>query len=432
MDVRVEDGGPCRKILHVAAPFADISKEYAEVVGAYADAVKVPGFRGGKAPATVVEGRYRRQIMQETQERVLPRLYRQALAQEQIRAVAITGVNDVQLDRKRGLSFRVTVDVTPEFSLPKYRRIALKRNKVEVTDEETTAAFDRLLDNFSRFEDVTDRAVGADNLVRIDYAGSCDGAPIRDLVSGNQGLGESTDFWAVAGEPEFLPGMGTALIGMSIGEGQDITIRFPEDFRVVALAGKECVYHVDVKAIREKVRPAIDEEFLKRFEVDSEPALREKVRADMLAAAAEREEARLRDEAAQYLLGKVDFDLPQAVVERETRSTIQAMAERLARSGATREQIGERQEQIVSTATQTSTERVKLSYILSRIAEAEDIEVGDEEVEQRIGELAARYRMPPERLRSDLEKRDAVENVRDELRADKTMRFLLEHAKIKG
>ena len=432
MEIRMEDGGPCRRVLHVAAPFPEIEKEYDEIVGAYSDAAKVPGFRGGKAPAGVIEKRYRKQISQDTQERVLPRLYHQAIEQEKVKAVAIVGMEDVQLDRSAGLRFRVTVDVTPEFSLPKYRRIALKRNKVDVTAEEEAGAFDRLVENFSRFDDVTDRPVQADDMVQIDYAGSREGTPLQEIVPGNQGLAEAKDFWTVAGEPDFLPGMGKGLVGAAIGDGRDITVHFPDDFRTAVLAGTDCVYHVDVKAIRQKVAPEIDGEFLKRFEVDCETALREKIRADLLQAAEQREQERLKEEVAKFLLEKVSFDLPQAVVEQETRTTIQGLAERFARSGATREQMEQHQEQIMSTATETSTERVKLSYILTRIGDAEDITVADAEVDERINELASQYWMPPERFRAELEKRNSIDNVRGELRADKTMQFLLEHARIKG
>ena len=432
MNVRVEDDGPCRRILHVEAPFETIAEEYDKIVAAYGTAGRVPGFRKGRAPATVVEQRYHRQILEDTRERVFPRLYRQAIEQEQVRAVVVVAVADVSVDRETGVRFRMTVDVAPEFSLPKYRKIPLRRNKADVSDADVSEAFDRLLDRFSRFEDVNDRAVRDGDLVQIDYSGLCEGKPIVEVVPGQQALGKGKDFWAVAGEPEFLPGMGKGLVGLRVGSKKDIPIAFPEDFRIAALAGKLAAYSVEVKAIREKVAPEINEEFLKQFDVDSEEALRDRVREDLEKGAEHHEQERLKQEVAKYLLSKVDFDLPRVIVEQETRSTLHSMAERFARSGATREQLAEHEDRIKETATQTSTERVKLSYILSRIADAESISVSDEEVDRRIAELAARYRISPERFRAELQKRDSVDTVRSELRTDKTLAFLLANAKIKG
>jgi trigger factor len=432
MNVRVEDDGPCRRILHIEAPFEEIAGEYENILAAYSGATRVPGFRKGRAPGGVVERRYRKQITEDTQERVLPRLYRAALEQEKVSAVAIVGVADVHVDREQGVRFRVTVDVAPEFALPRYRKIVLKRERVEVTDEDVRTSFDRLLDRFSRFEDIGGRPVNEGDLVLIDYRGVIDGKPVEEVVPGNKGVGEAQDFWAVAGEPELLPGIGKSLVGLSIGDRKDIAVAFPDDFRLAALAGKTATYSVEIKGIRQKVLPDLDEEFLKQFDVDSEAALRDRVREDLRKAREAEERERLKGEISKYLLDKVDFDLPRAIVQEETRLTIRSMAERFARSGATREQLEQRQEEIMSAASETSTERVKLSYILNRIAEAEEIRASEEEVEERIGALAARYRMPPERFRAELEKRNGLENLRSEVRADKTMTFLLENAKIKG
>ena len=204
------------------------------------------------------------------------------------------------------MSFRVILDVAPQFKLPRYKRISLKRNKVAVEDKEVDDALGRMLDGFAKFEDVEGRPAGADDLVVIDYKGTCEGGPVGALASDCAGLGDGEDFVALVGEPEFLPGITAGLKGMSIGDEKDIDVDFPDDFRVAAVAGKRAVYSVSLKGVREKVLPELDEEFLKRFEVGSETELRTKVESDLRKGAESQEEGRLKDEIAKFLLGKVD------------------------------------------------------------------------------------------------------------------------------
>jgi len=430
--VKVEKAGSCRKILHVEAPADALTEEYEAVLQAYKARAKVSGFRPGKAPEGVVESRFGSAIGEDVKDRAVPRLYREALAQESIVPVAVVDVSDVDFDKARGVAFNVTVDVAPEFKLPRYKRIALRRNRVEVSEEQVAEAFERLLLACARYEDAPDRPAQADDMVMIDYRGECEGNPVKDLSPDCSGLGEGKDFWTVIGEPEVLPGFAAGLRGTSIGEEKDIEVRFPADYHVAAAAGKTATYHVTVKGVRQRVKPDINEEFLKRFEVDSEAALRQKVRDDLVAAAEREETGRLKNEIAKFLLGKTKFDLPDSVVEEETKITVQNMIRRSALDGATREQIERQQSNILEAATSSSRDRVRLAYVLSRIAAAENIEVEDQEVNVRVEALARSYRTTPEELRARLKKRNGIENLKNEMRAEKTLDYILEKARVKG
>ena len=134
MKVVIEDAGPCRKILRVSAPAEVVRPVYEEVLGGYARVAKIDGFRPGRAPLNVTERFYSKAIAQETKDRLVPRLYRDALKQEGLTPVAIVSVGDVILNKDTGITFKVTVDVPPDFKLPKYHKIALKANPVEITD----------------------------------------------------------------------------------------------------------------------------------------------------------------------------------------------------------------------------------------------------------------------------------------------------------
>jgi trigger factor len=254
---------------------------------------------------------------------------------------------------------------------------------------------------------------------------------MTELDLGETGLAEGKDFLVLLGGKELLPGLTAGLVGAGLGESREIEISFPEDHQSAAIAGKTALYKIEVKGIRGKIVPDFDEEILKELEVDSESALREKVRAQLVDAAQREERERLRNEIGKFLLDKTDFDLPQSIVDQETNLAAQHMVRRIAGQGATRAQIAEQQQSILTAAEQSSKDRVKLSYILSRIADEEGISVADDEINERIETMASHYGMPPEHMRAELEKRNAIEHMKSDLRGEKTVDLLLEHAKIK-
>jgi trigger factor len=431
MKVTVENKGPCRRVLHVAVPGEAVRPEYEAVVGSFIKASRLDGFRPGRAPARVIERAYGKAIVQETKERLVRRLYREALREQGILPVAIVGVGDVLLDPATGLSFDLTIDVPPDFTLPRYRNIPLTAPSAEVTDAQAADVFERLLKAHSRYVEVPPRPAQAGDLVCIDYRGECDGQPLAALAADAAPLGEGKDFMVLVAEPEFLPGLARALAGMQVGETRRLTVVFPADYQVPAVAGRTVEYAIAVKGIRERVAPVLDAEFLKRFAVDSETALKQKLRAQLEAEAQRVRQERLKGQIARFLLTETRFEVPQSVVEEETGLAIQGMVRRIALEGGTREQILEQREAIYDTAAQSSVERVKLAYVLTRIAEEEQIGVADEEVEERIRLMAQELRMPPERLRAEIEKRNGIEKLRSDIRADKTLDRLLENAVVK-
>jgi len=431
MKVSVEDAGPCRKLLQVNASPDAVIPEYDAVVKEFAKSARIPGFRAGKAPVNVVERHYAKGITQRIKDRLVPRLYHEALDQEKIAPVAIVDIHEIVLNKERSLSFKVTIDIAPKFKLPRYRKIPMKREKIQVDDKQVGEALDRLLANSARFEDVTGRSVRPHDLVLIDYHGECESKPVAELAPDYHGLGEGKDFWAAAAEPEFLPGFAGELEGASIGEDREIKVHFPEDYRIRSLADKTALYRVLVKGIRERILPDLDETFLKRFEVDSESALREKIRCDLLDAAENNEKERLKGEIGKCLLEKTSFEVPRSIVEQETGLTVRNIVHRMQNGGGTKEEIEKRKDSIVNAATQSSTDRVKLSYILNSIAIREKFQVDESEVDKQIESMAGRYGVSPAKLKAEIENKNGIEKLKSDVLAEKTLTFLLKCAKIK-
>ncbi|MBL7076526.1 MAG: trigger factor [Kiritimatiellae bacterium] len=431
MNVKIEDAGPCRKLMHIATTSDEVREDYDELLGWFRKGGRVPGFRKGKAPTKVIEAQYNRDLTESAKERLVPRFYRAALEEQGVTPVAIVGVQNVEFSKESGLAFDVMIDVPPDFKLPKYAKISLKRKPVDVSDEDVQKAFDSVLEQQSRFEDDDDGTLEDGNLVKLDYSGVCDGQPVKELAPDAPELDDGNDFWAMLGQREFLPGVDASLRGASVGDEVKAEITFPEDFATEALRGKTAAYTLKIKARRARKLPEVNEEFLKPFEVDSEDALRQRIREDIQKNHEQQEDGRLKGEIGEYLVKKSKFDLPQSVVQQEMEMMVRSMVERIAMQGASREQIEQQQAQIVESATEASKERVQLSYILSRIAEEESISVSDEELDQRLEAMAVSYGMTADKLKSELEKRNALERMQSDIRDEKTLDFLLENAKVK-
>jgi trigger factor len=432
MKIKVEDTTPCRKVLHIDAPADAVLPEYDKVLNLYASKAKVPGFRKGKAPVEVIERKFQKEILDDTKDHLVPQLYRDAIADKGIEPVSIIGVEDVSIEKDKGITFKVTLDVSPKFKVPKYKKIPLKKNPVSVDDKEIDETMTRIMDNFARFEDVEGRPVKSGDLVMVDYTGLYEGKSVSEIAPDATTLADNKDFWVMTTGPELLPGLAGHLEGMSEGDEKDVAISFPDDYSTTEVSGKTLDYHVQVKSIREKAPPVMDAEFWKRFEVDSEEALREKIREDLMKQAEETEKNRLKDEVVKHLLSKTSFELPESIVNQDLSRVAKSMVEGLAMQGNTQDQIEKKRDDILKDAKQTSTDRVKVSYILTAIAEAEKVVVEASEVDDRLKAMGARYGMTLPQVRAEMQKQNRIEGLENEIQADKTLTLILEHAKIKG
>lgn len=431
MKVSGKEVGPCRRVLTITVSPEEIRPHYEAVLREYVARSKLPGFRPGKSPPALVEARFGRRILREVEERTVPHYTQQAFQEQGLRPVAVVGTGPVRLSRETGMEFTVTVDVDPTFELPKYEKIQLKGRLVRVEEKDIAETLQQLRQRFGRYVDTTERPVREGDLVLVDYAGCLDGRPLREVAEDAAGLDAAQDFWMPVQERSLVPGLARALVGMRIGEEREVAVSFPSDFSVSALTGKTAVYQVKLKAIRERVPADLTPEFLRRFEVDSEEALRQRLR-DMLQAAREREErARLRNEIARYLLDRTRLDVPHSLLEREARRTVRSLVYQRAREGATLQEIEERKADILHAATTSATERLKLQLILDKIADERGVQVAEEDVTRELEALAREAHVSPAEVRARLEQRQAMDVLRRDIRREKTLEALLELVKVK-
>lgn len=429
MKVKIDKAGPCRKSLKIEVPAEEVTAEFDKTTDAITKIAKVPGFRKGKAPRKIVESHFRKEIEEEVKDRMVASSYHAALKQENIDPVSVLALDNLTLAKGQPMSFSVTLDVPPEFKLPKYKGLTLKDKKTEVTDEDVDNRIKAVLDNFAKFED-TDRPVQKGDMAQVDFKATCEGKPLSELSPEAAGISETKDFWVMADENAFLPGFDTGLIGAAIGESREINVVFPQEIKIKELAGKTALFQVDVKAVREKKIPDIDEEFLKKINMESEASFREQIKKQLVEEADANENRRLKDEIINTLLAKTTMELPETLVQEETRHLLLDAVRHNMQRGISREDIEQQSDVLKSEAAKNASEKVKLGYILHKISEEEGLKVDDKEVDDFIAATAAQRNTPPADLRKEIEEKDELDSIKHQLRMNKTLDFILENAKL--
>ncbi|MGE4489779.1 MAG: trigger factor [Kiritimatiellales bacterium] len=431
MKVSLKNAGPCRQTMKIEVPAESIAAERVELVSYYMKGVAVPGFRKGHAPKALVEKKFAKEISEDLKERVVPKFYRDAVEQEGLKVVAVIDVNEPEVADGKPVEFEVTIDVPPEFKLPKYEGISIKAESTEVSDKQVNEVVENIRRQHATFEDVEGRAAKEKDMVQISYESTIDGQPLEEKVPEARGMGRGTGYWITCDDESFLPGMGKALVGSKIGDKKDVTVKFPAEFIVKELAGKKAEFKVEVTGMRETKLPAMDEEFLKKLRVESEEELLKNIREHLEENAKSKEKGRQQDEVCEFLLKKTKLDVPESDVKDQTRTVMYELARQRMYQGMSQEQVAEQRDDMMKEAAVKAEEQVKLRYIMMAIADAESVQVEGQDVEDEVVRMAVQQRRDAAEYRKELEKEGHLSAVRDQLRFVKTIDLLLEKAKIK-
>ena len=432
MSVIIENIAPCRKKLRIEVAATRIAGVRAEILQEFRKVAAIPGFRPGKAPQPMVEKRYASEIEQEVQQRIIPDAYREAVKEQKLRVVGQPHVESVDNQPGKPMVFTAAVDTAPEFKLPEYKGIAVKKTETPVTDADVDKTVDGLREQQSDFLDVTGRGLKTGDFAIVNYSSVAEGKPIGELAPDAKTLGEHKDFWLLINSDSFLPGFCDQLLGAQVGEKKQVLVTFPADFAVKPLASKKAPYFVDITGIKEKKLPEVTDDFAKKVGVDSVEKLKAEIRKGLLAEREQQANAELRKQVVDHLLGKVEFELPEALVAEETRSIVYDLVRENTQRGVGKDVLESKKDEIFGYASQGAKERVRTSFILDAIAQAEKLTVTEAEMEQRLAAMATRYRMPVEKLKAQLDERGGLGEVEESILVAKTLDFLLANAKVEA
>ena len=428
MNVSVETLEPCKRLVRFELDAPEVDKVFAEVEQDYLKRAALPGFRKGKAPKEVVLKSFAKDIDEEVKRRVVSDSYTKAVKDNNLNVIGYPDIEEVDFGRGKPLQFVAKIEIYPEFELPEYRGLLAKRETTTVTDDDVHRAVESLREQRAKFDKV-DRAAQDGDIIVVNYTGTCEGKPIIELAPTAKGLTEQKGFWIEARKDAFIPGFSDQLLGAKAGDKRTVTVDFPADFVQETLSGKKGVYEVEVVEVRVRVLPELDEAFAKGWEAESVEKLRDGVRRDLQNELNQKKKRSIRNQIVRTLVGQVKVDLPESVVQRETRNVVYEIVNENQRRGVAREIIDKEKDQIYAAAAQSAKERVKVGFVFHKIAEKEGIRATKEELNARIVSTASAYQMPVDKFVKELEKRDGFSEIYQQIIHEKVLDFLHENAR---
>lgn len=429
VNVTVENLAPCKKLVRVEVEAPKVDETFESITKEFQKQVVLPGFRPGKAPRDMVLRKYEKDIQDEVKRKLISDSYRKAVEEQKLDVLGQPDIEEIQFNRGQPLQFAATIETAPEFELPEYKGLPVKKENRTVTDQDLERAINALREPRVTFNTVP-RTIQAGDIAVVNYTGTSDGKPMTEIAPTAKGLTEQKGFWLDVPSKSFIPGFAEQLMGAKAGEKRTLNVDFPADFVTPQLAGKKGVYEVEVVEVKEKVLPGVDDAFAKSYGAESMEKLREGVRRDLENELNYKQRNNIRNQLIRSLLNRVNFELPETAVKQETRNVVYDLVQENSKRGVSREVIEQQKEQIYSAATRNAKDRVKVAFLMQKIAEKEDIKVSEEEISRRVLHLAGVYQIPPEKFARDLQKRNGLIEIYDQIMNEKVMEFLEKDAQI--
>jgi trigger factor len=429
VNVTVENLAPCKKLLRVEVDVKAVDAAFDSTTKEFQKQSSLPGFRPGKAPRAMVLKKYGAEIKDEVKRKLISDAYRQAVDEKKIDVVGQPDIEEIQFGPGQALQFAATIETAPEFQLPEYKGLPARREAKSVTDADVERAVTLLAQQHMKFETAA-RELRPGDIAVVNYTGTCDGKPITEIAPTAKGLAEQKHFWVETGTESFLPGFADQLIGARAGDRRTVNTDFPANFATKELAGKKGVFDVELVEVKEKILPVVDDAFARKYGAENMEKLRQGVRRDLENELAYSQTKAVRSQMVRGLLDRVNFDLPETAVAHETRNVVYDIVRENSQRGVARDAIEKQKDEIYSAATRSAKERVKLAFLIQRIAEKENIKVSQEDVLRRAQTLAAMYQIPPDKFLKDLQKRNGVMELYDQVAHEKVLAFLEQNARI--
>jgi trigger factor len=429
VNITVENLAPCRKLLRVELDAKSVDETFDAITKDYQKQASLPGFRPGKAPRDLVIKKYEADIQNDARRRLIGESYRKALEEKKISVVSQPDIEEIQFGRGQPLQFAATIETAPEFQLPEYKGLSVKREIKSVSADDVERALGLLAQQHTKFETAM-RPLQLGDVAVVNYTGTCDGRPITETAPTAKGLTEQKNFWVDVAPSAFIAGFAEQLIGAKAGDQRTVNVDFPADFVTKELAGKKGVFAVEVVEVKEKIAPPIDDVLAKNYGAENLEKLHAGVRVDLENELKHSQAKSMRGQLIGALLAQSNFDLPESAVAHETKNVVYNIVQENTKRGVGRELIEKQKDEIYNAAATSAKERVKLAFLVQRIGEQEGIQVSQQEVLQRVQSLAAAYQIPPDKFIKDLQKRSGINELYDQIAHEKVLAFLENNAKI--
>lgn len=386
----------------------------------------IPGFRKGKAPMQLVERQYGSEIFYEDAfNELAPEVYDAAIKENNIEAVSKPDIDITQMEKGKELIFTATVQTKPEVKLGKYKGIEIKKIEYNVSDEDVNHELGHMQERNSRLVSIDERPVENGDTTVIDFEGSVDGVPFE----GGKAEGHELEI----GSNTFIPGFEEQIIGMKIDEEKDINVKFPDEYFSKDLAGKDAVFKIKLHEIKKKELPELDDEFAKDVsEFDTLDELKKSIKEKIETENKNKEKYETEEEAIKTVCDNTELDIPSGMIEMEIDNMVKDIEARLSYQGLKLEQylqmIGKTEAEMRKEFEEQANKSVKSRLVLEAIVKAEDLKANDEEITEKLKEMAKQYNKDEKEL---LENEQLKTYIADSMKTEKAIEFIVKNAKIK-
>lgn len=421
LDVRVEDAGACKKHVKITIPRSEIERQFEESLKSFQQEAQVPGFRPGHAPKTLVARRFRKQVADQVKTTLLMESLEQVDEEQKLNPITQPKLDlaAVELPEEGPMEFDMEVEVRPEFQAPDYKGLKVQRPIREITEKDVDLQYERFIERYGQLVPRTDEAARIGDYLTADLTFLReDGSTINKVEEIQFRLQPELRF-----QDGRIPEIGKALEGIKPGETREAEAQLGSSVSEADLRGKAVKVQVEVKDLKELKLPEVDADFLDAIGFDDVDELRQAVREALERRIASQQRRAIRRQVLDALIAATPFELPADLVSRQEKSTISRMVMELRREGVSPEEIRARQAEIRANAHEATLRSLKEFFILSKIAEAEDLKVEDEDLELEIEAMAERSDESVRRVRARVEKEGLV----DALATDILERKVLDH-----
>ncbi len=422
MKVEVTSPSPVKRTMAIEVDAQEMERETREVLRGFAREARIPGFRPGKAPMSLVRARFGEKVVEEVRERVMTRCFHEAARENDVRPIGNPVIDDVG-QQLEGEPFRFTVsfEILPEIEIKNYRGIEARRPAVAIADVDVDAALEELRQSRSQLITEEGRAASTGDVIVCDMRGAPEGGEPF----------ERERIFLEVGSAQNPPGFNDKLEGATAGSELAFSIDYPEEFENPDLAGKSTGYEITVHEVKIRQVPELDDEFAKDLgDFEDLAALRERIREDLLARRRHEAEKELRDKILDKVLIENPVLLPEALVEDEIRHRLEEVVRRMMRQGIDPQKVELDWKKLRDQQEEPARKSVHARMVLDAIAKAESIEVERAEVNERIERDARAMGEPPEKLRQHLKKQGTMEALKTQLVREKSLDLLTAVANI--
>ncbi|MFY9691063.1 MAG: trigger factor [Candidatus Acidiferrales bacterium] len=420
----------CKREIELEIPAENVQKATDKVARDIARVARIPGFRPGKAPVTLVRRRFADDIQGEVVQSLVPEYLEKALDEKKLVPVTRPEVDKVEFKEGEPLRFRAIFEVLPEFELGDYKNLTIQVDEVEVGDAQVDKTLEEMRERAATFVPIEGRPVqdGDHVLIKLNGVPADGGEPVQ-----------ADNILVHIGAEETLGSFTENLRGANAGETRQFEARYPDDYPDQKLAGKTYNYTVEVQGIKEKKLPELNDEFVKDAAGAEAPApggittldeLRKKIRENLDAAKEQQQSAQAREKILAELVKQHDFPVPEALIEGQMDTRLERVVRSLAAQGVDPRAVNVDWVSLRRRQRDASVNDVKAELLLDRVATAENIDATDEDVEKEIATLAEQSGESATALRARLTKQGALVSMKSKLRSEKTIDWLYRTARI--